>query len=145
MNSFCSDGRCNYGTYHFHVCQTKTKSLAEIKFTCLLTPYIQITEKKIATFLCFYGHSSVLSQLCHLKPLRKWNLKNRVCFVGDRGSTVVKVLRYKLEGRWFDPRWCNGIFHWHRLFWSHYGPGVNTACNRNEYQDYFLVVNAARA
>jgi len=25
-----------------------------------------------------------------------------------RGSTVVKVLRYKSEGRWFDPRWC----HW---------------------------------
>jgi hypothetical protein len=28
--------------------------------------------------------------------------------IGDRGSTVVKVLRYKSEGRWFDPRWC----HW---------------------------------
>jgi hypothetical protein len=27
------------------------------------------------------------------------------------GSTVVKVLRYKPEGRWFDPRWCHGIFH----------------------------------
>jgi hypothetical protein len=29
---------------------------------------------------------------------------------GDRGSTVVKVLRYKSEGGWFDPRWCHGIF-----------------------------------
>ena len=28
---------------------------------------------------------------------------------GDRGSTVVKVLCYKSEGRWFDSRWC----HWH--------------------------------
>jgi hypothetical protein len=27
---------------------------------------------------------------------------------GDCGSTVVKVLRYKSEGHWFDPRWC----HW---------------------------------
>jgi hypothetical protein len=27
---------------------------------------------------------------------------------GDRGSTVVKVLRYKSKGRWFDPRCC----HW---------------------------------
>ena len=27
---------------------------------------------------------------------------------GDRGGTVVKVLRYKWEGRWFDSRWC----HW---------------------------------
>ena len=26
----------------------------------------------------------------------------------DHGSTVVKVLCYKSEGRWFD-----GIFHWH--------------------------------
>jgi hypothetical protein len=24
---------------------------------------------------------------------------------------VVTVLRYKSEGRWFDPRWCLGIFH----------------------------------
>jgi hypothetical protein len=27
---------------------------------------------------------------------------------GDRGGAVVKVLRYKSEGRWFDSRWC----HW---------------------------------
>ena len=27
---------------------------------------------------------------------------------GDRGSTVVKVLCYKSEGRWFDISWC----HW---------------------------------
>jgi hypothetical protein len=26
----------------------------------------------------------------------------------DSGSTVVKVLCYKSEGRWFDSRWC----HW---------------------------------
>ena len=28
--------------------------------------------------------------------------------IGDRGGTVVKVLCYKSEGRWFDCRWC----HW---------------------------------
>ena len=28
-----------------------------------------------------------------------------------RGSTVVKVLCYKSEGRWFDPSWCQWIFH----------------------------------
>jgi len=27
---------------------------------------------------------------------------------GDSGGTVVKVLCYKSEGRWFDPSWC----HW---------------------------------
>jgi len=29
----------------------------------------------------------------------------------DRGSTVVKVLCYKSEGRWFDPSWCHWIFY----------------------------------
>ena len=28
--------------------------------------------------------------------------------MGDCGSTVVKTLCYKSEGRWFDSRWC----HW---------------------------------
>jgi len=28
--------------------------------------------------------------------------------------TVVKVLNYKSEGRWFDPSWCQWIFHWHK-------------------------------
>ena len=31
--------------------------------------------------------------------------------VGDRGGTVVKVLRYKSEGRCFDPSWR----HWNFL------------------------------
>jgi len=30
---------------------------------------------------------------------------------GDRGSTVVKALCYKSEGRCFDSRWC----HWNFL------------------------------
>jgi len=29
-------------------------------------------------------------------------------WLGDRGDTVVKVLCYKSECRWFDFRWC----HW---------------------------------
>jgi hypothetical protein len=28
-----------------------------------------------------------------------------------------------------------GIFHWHISFWSYYGPGVDSASNRNEYQN----------
>ena len=31
--------------------------------------------------------------------------------MGDRGGTVVKVLCYKSEGRWFDSSWCQWIFH----------------------------------
>ena len=48
---------------------------------------------------------------------------------GDRGGTVVKVLCYKSEGRWFDLSWC----HWNfSSFGSFYGPEVDSASNRNE-------------
>jgi len=36
----------------------------------------------------------------------------------------------------------NGIFHW-QFFQLHYGSGVDSASNRNEYQEYFLGVKAA--
>jgi len=36
---------------------------------------------------------------------------SHLIYIGDRGSTVVKVLCYKSEGRWFDPSWCQRIFH----------------------------------
>ena len=62
---------------------------------------------------------------------------------GDRGSTVVKVLCYKSEGCWFDPSWCQWIFIDIKSFQSYYGPGVDSASNRNEYQEYFLGLNAA--
>ena len=59
--------------------------------------------------------------------------------------TVVKVLYYKSEGRWFDPSWCHWIFIYIISFRSHYGPGVESAFNSNEYQEYFLGVKAAGA
>jgi hypothetical protein len=50
-----------------------------------------------------------------------------------RGGAVVKALRYKPEGRGIDSRWCQNF--WLTSFRSHYGPGVDTASNRNEYQE----------
>jgi hypothetical protein len=57
------------------------------------------------------------------------------------GDVVVKILRYKPAGRGFDYRWC----HWNFsvTFRSHYGLGVDSASNRNEYQVYFLGVKVA--
>ena len=37
-------------------------------------------------------------------------LSSRLQWTEDRGGTVVKVLCYKSEGRWFDPSWCNWNF-----------------------------------
>ena len=63
---------------------------------------------------------------------------------GDRGSTVVKVLRYKSEGPWFDSKLCHWNFSLTYSFRSHYGPWVDTACNRNEYQGHFLGIKTGR-
>jgi hypothetical protein len=53
-----------------------------------------------------------------LKPIKLyeeipgWHINHKILMVfpvsGDRVSTVVMVLRYKSEGRMFDPRW----HHW---------------------------------
>ena len=44
---------------------------------------------------------------------RKMPINNRLLYKhkGDRGSTMVKVLCYNSEGHWFDPSWCQWIFH----------------------------------
>jgi hypothetical protein len=63
--------------------------------------------------------------------------------VGGRGGAVVKVLRYKSEGGWFDSRWCHWNFALTYSFRSHYGPGVDSVSNRNEYREHFLGVKAA--
>ena len=59
-----------------------------------------------------------------------------------RVGVVVKALRDKPAGSGFDSRWCRN-FSVTQSFRSHYGPGVYSASNRNEYQVYFLVVKAA--
>ena len=64
---------------------------------------------------------------------------------GHAVAQLVETLHYKSEGREFDSRWC----HWNssltQYFRPHYGPGVDAASNRNEYQEYFLEIKAAGA
>ena len=52
--------------------------------------YVYINEIHLSTTLFFSVHNKVL-----------YDEK------GDRRGTVVKVLCYKSEGRWFDPSWCH--------------------------------------
>ena len=62
---------------------------------------------------------------------------------GDRGGTVVKVLCYKSESS--IPASVSGFFIDTKSFRSHYGSGVDSASNRNEYQEHFLGVPTAGA
>jgi len=52
-----------------------------------------------------------------------------IIITGDCGSTVVKVLCYKSEGRWFDSSLCQSIFIDVKSFRSHCGPEVESASN----------------
>jgi hypothetical protein len=53
-------------------------------------------------------------------------------------AQLVEALRYKPEGRGFDSRWSHCNFSVTYSFRSHCGPGVDSASNRNEYQEFFL-------
>jgi len=64
------------------------------------------------------------------------------------GTTVAQWLRcfatyLKVAGS--IPAGVSGFFIDIKYFRSHYGPGVDSASNRNEYQDYFLGVKTAGA
>ena len=64
-----------------------------------------------------------------------WDIKS--FSTGHAVAQLVEAPRYKPEGRGFDSRWC----HWNfslTSFWPHCGPGVYSASNINECQEYFL-------
>jgi len=60
-------------------------------------------------------------------------------------AQLVEALRYNPEGRGFYSRWCHWNFSLTQFFRPHYGPGVDSLSNRNEYQEYFLEVKAPGA
>jgi len=59
-------------------------------------------------------------------------------------TQLVEALRYKAEGRGFDSRWCHGNFSSTYSFRPHYDPEVDSASNRNGYQEYFVEVEGGR-
>jgi hypothetical protein len=60
-------------------------------------------------------------------------------------GAVIEALRYKPDGRGIDSRWCHWNFSLTQSFRQHYGPGMDSDSNRNEFQKYFLGVKAAGA
>ena len=59
--------------------------------------------------------SAVCKNLLRKRRNREQNYTSYLLETGDRGSTVVKMLCYKSIGRWFDPSWCQWIFHWYKI------------------------------
>ena len=52
-----------------------------------------------AVWLSLYGEVHFVGDLTYIR-----------ISTADRGGTVVKALRYKSVGRWFDPSWCHWFF-----------------------------------
>jgi len=59
-------------------------------------------------------------------------------------ALLVETLCYNSEGRGFDSRWCHWNFSLIKSFRPHYCPEVDSASNRNEYQEHFLVGKGGR-
>jgi len=78
----------------------------------------------------------------HLSLLGFW------CLIYAQGTAVAQRLRCCATNRKVAgsiPAGVSGIFIDIKSFRSHYGPGIDSVSNRNEYQDYFLGVKATGA
>ena len=53
-------------------------------------------------------------------------------------TKLVESLRYRPEGPGFDSQWGHWDFSLDSFFQPHYGTGVDSVYNRNEYQGYVL-------
>ena len=109
----CSTGFAEMQTHH--------------EFMYFTTSYDQITVL-FPSACCMSYPTQPLPQLINLTIL----------YLGYAMAHLVKALRYKPEGQGFDSRWCHWNFSLTQSFWQRYGPGVDSASNRNEYQKYFL-------
>ena len=82
-----------------------------------------------------------------MKNLRQ-KLDNLFPFYPTVGTAVAQWLRCCATNRKVAdsiPPGVSGVFIDIKSFRSHYGPGVNSASNINEYQEYFPGVKAAGA
>jgi hypothetical protein len=64
--------------------------------------------------------------------------------LGRAVAQLVEARLYNLEGRGIDFRWCRWNFSLTSSFQPHYGPGADSASNRNEYQEYSLGTKSGR-
>jgi len=87
-------------------------------------------------------YNIVMMLICKLVTVIWRNLKVSV----KVGTVVAQWLRCCAKNRKVAgsiPAGVSGFFIDIKSFRLHYGPGVDSASNRNEYQEYFLGVKAA--
>jgi hypothetical protein len=72
-------------------------------------------------------------------------METGVKLMGHAVAQLVEAQRYKSDGRGFDSRGCHWDVSFTQSFRPHYGPGVDSACNKNEHQRYLLGVKVAGA
>jgi len=75
-------------------------------------------------------------------------IKFLLLILEGRGTAVAQWLRCRATNRKAAgsiPAGVSGFFIDVKSFRSHYGPGVDSASNRSEYQEHFLGVKAAGA
>ena len=100
-HSDSSGQKLNFGTVH---------SSLVLSFLYIETPKINLTHCTLITktnrlilvqMIAVYSsnYSTCIPSIHSVDKIQFFNVE-----VGDRGSTVVKVLHYKSEGRWFDSR-----------------------------------------
>ena len=84
-------------------------------------------------------------EILKLRNQKNWNF---AIYCIHMGTAVAQWLRSCATNRKVAgsiPAGVSGFFIDIKSFRSHYGPGVDSASNINEYQEYFLGVKAAGA
>jgi len=71
--------------------------------------------------------------------------QNIRAYVDQAGTAVAQCCATNRKVAGSIPADVSGYFIDIKSFRSHYGPGVDSASNRNEYQEYFLGVKTAGA
>ena len=141
-----SNGCVKHWHYEGRLISSLTLTTRQIVFLLFCVPYcgmcphpgrywFLVNDQHDAQFFTNVTHNSLLCIYFYFYL--------STCFEAP-GGVAVKTLRYKPAGRGFDSRWCHWSFSLTYLR-PQYGPGVDSASNRNEYQVYFLGVKTTGA
>ena len=131
---FFSEERTHFGSILWDLGLNSVTIKQESEYRIATVPLISKLpgeRNESAIYDTAYGGSCQKS-LCPYKRTADCNIS------GHAVAKLVEALRYQPDGRGFDSRWCHWNFSLTQSFWLHYGPGVDSASNRNKYQEYFL-------